>query len=117
MMCSGVQSRDTPVAARKRSRRARPLGVWRTSGWNCRPKRAARTSSIAAIGVSSVAAVTTKPGGGVVTLSPWLIHATNSPSTPSNRLPPYELKTALPYSRLSARATSPPSSRASRCMP
>ena len=62
------------IPCRNRSSIRCPYSVWATSGWNWTPARRRATSSNAATGAWPLLAVTVKPGGAAVTLSPWLIH-------------------------------------------
>ena len=76
----------------------------------------------AANGDVLVCATVEKPGGSLVSLSPWLIHTFISAPRPSKRvLPPCALASiaivACPYSRWSPASTSPPSTHASSCSP
>ena len=65
-----TQSGRHPAAARNRRSTSRPCSVCSTSGWNCTPYSPRSGSSIAATGVAAVRAVTAKPGGATVPVSP-----------------------------------------------
>ena len=57
-----------------------PCGVCATSGWNWTAKSRRVSSAIAATGQFSVVPRLTKPRGGCITVSPWLIHTAIRPS-------------------------------------
>ena len=60
---------------------AAPFGVCTTSGWNCTPYSLRESSAIAANGAPVEMPTARKPGGSLVTRSPWLIHTcARSPS-------------------------------------
>ena len=112
------QSRLQPQASRKLARTLRPSAVWLTSGWNWMPKRPRRASSMAAMGVLCVAAVTENPRGRRRSESPWLIHTLVGEPTPSkSREPSLRSSSAWPNSRQPAPFTSPPRRWPMRCMP
>ncbi len=116
------QSAATPAASRKFLRTVFPWGVWATSGWNWTAKSFRTGSAIAATGQLSVVARLVKPGGGLSTVSPWLIHTVTSPSASGStpRSSPSRLRIrscALPYSRRSAGTTWPPMRKPIACMP
>src|SRR5918994_450494 len=115
-MFTGVQSGSTPQPSkRKRFRTSFPRSVWDTSGWNWTPKSPRSLSSIAAIGIRSVRAVTRKPSGAFVTASPWLIQTDSWGARSASSVPGWSTASAVaPYSRSPVAATSPPSSRAPR---
>ena len=70
-MLSMVQDGRQPASSRKRARMRWPCSVCMTSGWNWTPNRPWAGFSMAATGVASVRAVTVKPGGAAVAVSPW----------------------------------------------
>ena len=74
MMLPMVQVGRQPASSRNRRSTSRPCSVCITSGWNCTPYSWRLVSSIAATGVAAVRAVTVKPGGAPVTVSPCDIH-------------------------------------------
>ncbi len=95
-----------------------PCGVCATSGWNCTAKNPRSRSSIAAIAVVCVTAVTVKPGGVRTTLSRWLIqHDCSAAMSPNSRLPSARDTGVLPNSPRPVFPTSPPSAAAIACMP
>ena len=70
-MLSMVQEGRQPASSRKRARMRVPCSVCMTSGWNWTPNSPSVTFSMAATGVASVCAVTVKPDGAAVAVSPW----------------------------------------------
>ena len=95
-----------------------PRGVCSTSGWNCTAYRPRSRSSMAAIAVVSVDAVTRKPAGTSVTLSRWLIQQVCSRGiSPNSRLPSSSRTGVLPYSPIPVLPTVPPRAAAIACMP
>ena len=61
-----------------------PCGEWTTSGCHWTPQMRRPSCSIAATGASGVEAVQTKPSGGMVTASKWLIHTSCSTGDPAS---------------------------------
>mmetsp|Transcript_46688 Transcript_46688/g.130221 ORF Transcript_46688/g.130221 Transcript_46688/m.130221 type:complete len:229 (+) Transcript_46688:919-1605(+) len=103
-----------------------PRGEWVTSGWNWRPNILRDRLAIAAFSQPEfVAPMQVNPSGRRVTLSPCDIHIWNSssrpPSSASAPAAPSSESTrctmALPNSRFSPGATSPPKVCVSSCMP
>ena len=111
MMLASVQDGTSPaMSCRKCVSIAWPWAVCMTSGWNCTPASPRETSSNAATGAPFVAAVTTKPGGGTVTASPWLIHTCWAAGNPRSSTPgSVTLSAVRPTSDPPVCATSPPS--------
>ena len=90
-----------------------PFGVCDTSGWNCTANKARSGSSIAAIAICSVDAVTRNPSGDRVTASPWDIQTVSvAGRSRSSRVGCDTCRTVAPYSRCPVAATSPPNARA-----
>ena len=87
-MFSMVQDGRQPASSRKRPRTRAPCSVCRTSGWNCTPNRRSLVFSTAATGVASVRAVTAKPGGAAVQVSPCDIQTRWLFGVPASRAPP-----------------------------
>src|SRR5262249_13247732 len=86
------QSPLAPQASRKFRSTVLPWAVCATSGWNWTPKSFRAGSAMAATGQFSVEPRATKPGGGFITVSPWLIHTRMWPSrsgVTSRRSPPW----------------------------
>ena len=95
-----------------------PRGVCSTSGWNWTAKKPRSRSSIAAIGVVSVDAVTSKPGGAATTLSRWLIQQLCSVGiSPNSSAPPASRTGVLPNSPIPVLETVPPRALAIACIP
>ena len=69
-MFSMVQDGRQPASSRNRLSSRVPCSVCMTSGWNWTPNMPGSGSSIAATGVAAVRAVTVKPGGAAVQVSP-----------------------------------------------
>ena len=87
-----------------------PFGVCATSGWNCTANSPRSGSSIEAIGIASVRAVTRNPSGARVTASPWLIHTCSSEREVPEQDPGVgHVELVPPYSRRPVASTSPPS--------
>jgi hypothetical protein len=108
-MFSIVQDGRHPASSRKRARTRVPYSVCTTSGWNCTPNRPRSGFSTAATGVAAVRAVTRKPGGAAVQVSPCDIHTCCFAGVPdSRRLAPVSSAVA-PYSARPVRSTVPPS--------
>ena len=77
---------------------APPETVCDTSGWNWIPHIRRSGCSNATTGALAVAAVTAKPGGGVATWSPWLIHTVSravQPGKEQTRLDDVDLGAAV----------------------
>ena len=73
---------------------------------------------MAATGALALVAVMRKPGGAVLTKSPWLAHTRSVSGIESSRGAPGSTRTvANPNSRCAAGATSPPSAWVISCMP
>ena len=84
-----------------------------TSGWNCTPASPRAMSSNAAIGVPSVDARTSKPGGATVTASVWLIQTRCDSGRPRSSTPgSLTCSVVRPNSDRSVCATVPPSASA-----
>jgi hypothetical protein len=90
-----------------------PFDVWDTSGWNWTANKARSGSSMAAIGIWSVEAVTRNPSGARVTASPWDIQTVSvAGRSRSSTLGCDTCRVVAPYSRCPVAATSPPNARA-----
>ena len=87
-MFSMVQDGRHPASSRKRARMRVPCSVCMTSGWNWTPNMRRCSFSTAATGVTSVRAVTVKPGGAAVQVSPCDIHTCCWPAVPASSIPP-----------------------------
>ena len=107
-MLSMVQDGRQLASSRKRARIRVPCSVCMTSGWNWMPNRPSRAFSIAATGVASVRAVTVKPGGAWVAVSPCDIHTRWWRGVPERRVPSSVLSAVAPYSAAPVRSTVPP---------
>jgi hypothetical protein len=83
-----VQEGRQPASSRKRARTRVPCSVCMTSGWNWTPNSPSVTFSTAATGVASVCAVTAKPGGAAVAVSPWDIQTVWRDGRPARSIPP-----------------------------
>ena len=119
MMDTLVQfGRQPHTSSRKRSKISEPRSVCTTSGWNCTPKMRRSASCRAATGAPGLVAVATKPAGGSVMASPWLIQTCEvaGQSTHSGEAPVSE-RLVRPYSPWPVRDTVPPSCSASSCAP
>ena len=88
-MFSMVQDGRQPASSRKRARMRVPCSVCMTSGWNWTPNRRRCAFSTAATGVTSVRAVTAKPGGAAVQVSPCDIHTRCLAGVPGQESPPF----------------------------
>ncbi len=113
MMPRMVQSGRQPAAARNRRSTSVPAGVCTTSGWNCTPYSPRPASCTAATGEAAVRAVTAKPGGACVQVSPCDIHTCCGEGSPSSSVSPgpgSTLSAVPPYSPTGVRVTMPPSS-------
>ena len=86
-----------------------PYSVCMTSGWNWTPNRPRSRFSIAATGVAAVRAVTWKPGGATVAVSPCDIQTCCWPGVPSSRRLGPLASVVAPYSAAPVRSTVPPS--------
>ncbi len=113
MMLLVVQSARQPAATRKLRSMAMPCSVCMTSGWNCIPYMPSLAFSAAATGVPDVLAVTVKPSGATVQVSPCDIQTCCAPGRPPSKTPPGSAtaSAAAPYSPDPVLATSPPRSR------
>lgn len=107
------------MSKRKAAISSSPRAVCATSGWNCTAKIGLSLCSMPATGELALAAVTTNPGGGASTWSPWLIQtAVSSPlAKPWKSRPPWTVTIARPYSRRLACTTCAPAIWAITCIP
>ena len=86
-----------------------PCSVCMTSGWNWTPNSWLRASSMAATGVPWVRAVTVKPGGAAVAVSPCDIQTRCCLGVPVRRVPRASVwRVVAPYSAAPVRSTVPP---------
>ena len=109
-MFSIVQDGRQPAASRNRLSSRVPCSVCITSGWNWTPNICRLASSMAATGVTPVCAVTAKPGGAAVQVSPCDIQTRCRAGVPASSRPPEVSSVVAPYSAAPVRSTVPPSS-------
>ncbi len=109
-----------PASSRKRARTRVPCSVCITSGWNWTPNSRGPASSTAATGVAAVRAVTAKPGGAAVQVSPcdihtrWLLRRARQQAAGPSRGPEERSRRTRP---VPVRSTVPPSSATSSWKP